>query len=116
MAEYTFKVGDATVTPIDRVTNRARMKFNRIRKLITAQRDDDSADFAYLTAYTKTANGGAWSPVSPDAGDAALLASYDAWLDYDARLNDEWFVGLFPAAANPVTSPEPPPEGADPNS
>lgn len=118
MTDHTFKVGDATVTSVGKVTNRARAAYRRIRKLLIDHGADEQSAFevAYITAYSKSAVGGGWLPVSGDAPDDIILKSYADWQDDLAEVTDEWIAGLFPSTPDPITSPDPLPEDALPNS
>lgn len=118
MIDHTFTVGDATVTAVRRVSNGARANYRRIRAILIKNGIDEQSafEFAYLTAYTKSVDGGEWKPNSADAPESVLLTSFAAWGEFDASLTDEWIAGLFPSTPDPITSPDPLPEDALPNS
>jgi len=114
--EYQFQHGTTKIV-LHEATNRRRDLSRRIADKLMDQ--DVSArtvtEFAAIVARTKSVENG-WQPPSPYAPKEELIVALNQWLDeVKTDLTDRWLEAIFDGNADPVTSPVPLSEGADPN-
>ena len=100
----TFKVGDRTVTDIDKVKNRDRAAMRRVlNEVRDLSADPDTAvDFAVIVAYTTEVDGDGWQPPASYADRDTLRAAFEDWYaNGDVSESTPWVRGLLADAPEP---------------
>lgn len=114
MPQFEYK--GATITVYE-PTNRRREIARKIAQKIADQdlSPASRSEFSNIVSYTKDVIDG-WKPPRTDASKEELIEGLNYWLDHvEPDLTDKWMETIFPEP-DPVTSPVPPGDNADPNS